>query len=150
MSTCSLEIFVPRSSAGVEAMAEECLDALASRGPSCISISGTNSRAVLSIAETLRTRHCIRPQLQLATALSTESSATALLDAALKVGVRDVLLLGGPPGALTSLWSALLSAPLTPRRHTLPLRHAQRAGAARLVWEHVRACHIPQADVRRA
>jgi len=100
MSCCSLEIFAPRSSAGVDELLRSRLAEFAKRGPKFISVSGTVASGALRIAEDIRAKYCIRPQLHVQRAGSTTASITALLDALLGAGVHDVLLLGGEPGTL--------------------------------------------------
>lgn len=75
----------------------------AKRGPKFISVSGTVSGGALRIAEDIRTKYSIRPQLHVQRAGSTGASVAGMLDMALKVGVRDVLLLGGEPGTLNNV-----------------------------------------------
>ena len=102
MSCCSLEIFAPRSSAGVDELLRSRLAEFAKRGPKFISVSGSVASGALRIAEDIRNKYSIRPQLHVQRSGSTESSVTVMLDDALKAGVRDVLLLGGEPGTLNT------------------------------------------------
>jgi len=106
MATCSVELFTPRTPQGIEELSSR-IEEFAKRGPSFIGINGTDASSALAIAEGIRARHCIRPQLHVQRTGSTQASVTALLDAALKVGTRDVLLLGGNPGTLNAASSKL-------------------------------------------
>eukprot|EP00966_Prymnesium_polylepis_P048417 1121393-Prymnesium_polylepis.1 len=63
MSCCSLEIFAPRSSAGVDELLRSRLAEFAKRGPKFISVSGTVASGALRIAEDIQTKYSIRPQL---------------------------------------------------------------------------------------
>lgn len=76
------------------------LPSFAALGPAFVSVAGTASGGVLQILEEVSATHCIRPQLHLPRAECTEESAVALVDSALRVGVRDVLVLGSAPGSL--------------------------------------------------
>ena len=69
----------------------------AKRGPRFISVSGTVASGALRIAEDIRHRYSIRPQVHVQRAGSTGASISAMLDEALKIGVRDVLLLESCP-----------------------------------------------------
>ena len=100
-STVSLELFTPRSAEGVEELLspDGRLAQYASLGPSFISVSGGTS-ASLSILEHVRKMHCIRPQLHIARAEVTEEGVISLVEGARKLGIIDVLVLGGAPGSL--------------------------------------------------
>lgn len=98
---CSLELFTPRSAAGVQELLAPRgrLEKYCHIGPSFVSIAGTADGA-LAIAEHCRKAHCIRPQLHLARSELTEEAAISLVDRALRAGCNDVLVLGGAPGTM--------------------------------------------------
>ncbi len=98
--TCSIEIFTPRSAAGVTSLLRTRLPSFAALGPTFVSVAGTASGGVLEIIEEVCSVHSLRAQLHLPRAELTGESASALIDRALGVGVRDVLVLGGTPGSL--------------------------------------------------
>ena len=96
----SLELFAPRSSAGVDELLSGRLDAFAHRGPRFISVSGAPAAGALRVAEAVQAVHSIRAQLHVERRGATRQNVISLVDAATKVGVRDVLVLGGAPGTL--------------------------------------------------
>ncbi|KAL1515146.1 hypothetical protein AB1Y20_004207 [Prymnesium parvum] len=102
MACCSLEIFAPRSAAGVEELLRGRLPEFAKRGPRFVGVSGAASSGTLRLAAELRNSFAIAAQLHLPRAGASEAELGAAIDAAMRVGVRDVLLLGGAPGTLHS------------------------------------------------
>lgn len=96
LRSLSVELFTPRSDQGIADLLEKGgrLAAYAALGPSFVSVYGKS----LPILEHVRNVHCIRPQLQLSRCDSTVESITSTLDAGLRVGVRDALILAGAPG----------------------------------------------------
>ena len=101
-ATVSLELFTPRSAAGVDELlaAGGRLTQYAALGPSFVSVSGTTG-ASLSILEAVKKGHCIRPQLHIARAeMKNEEAVVSLVDGARRLGIVDVLVLGGAPGSM--------------------------------------------------
>ena len=110
LGSISFEIFTPRSAKGLEEFISPRgrLTGYASLGPRFISVSGQPSAtATLKLLEAVKNSHCIRAQLHLPRAELTEESAIALIDAALRVGIVDALVLGSmQPAAGGSFSSA--------------------------------------------
>ena len=100
LRSLSLEIFTPRSTKGIDDLLASGgrLAAYAALGPSLVSVNGPG----LQILEHLRATHCIRPQMQISRPEVTLDSIESMLDSAMGVGVRDVLILGGQPGQRTA------------------------------------------------
>ena len=94
----SLEVFTPRSAAGVNELLAR-LGAFAAIGPAFIGVSGTSPSA-LAIIESIKKVHCVRPMLHLPRTELTEESAISLVESALRLGTRDLLVLGGAPGSM--------------------------------------------------
>ena len=93
--TLSIELFTPRSTAGVEELIDGGrLDAFAALGPSFVSVSGPATAGSLRILEHLRKAHSIHGQLQISRAEVSEADAIAQIDSVARRGVRDVLILG--------------------------------------------------------
>jgi 5,10-methylenetetrahydrofolate reductase len=100
--TVSLELFTPRSEAGVEELLapKGRLESFVALGPRFVSVGGGQQPGTLRVLECLRQQHCIHAQLQLPRAEMSEATVVSLIDGALHVGISDVLILGGPPGSL--------------------------------------------------
>lgn len=100
LRSLSLEIFTPRSTKGIDDLLASGgrLAAYAALGPSLVSVNGPG----LQILEHVRATHSIRPQMQISRPEVTLDSIESMLDSAMGVGVRDVLILGGQPGQRTA------------------------------------------------
>lgn len=102
----SFELFTPRSANGVAQLCEGGrVAAYASLGPRFIGVSGPDDSGTLALLECIKKSHCIRPQIHLSCAGLTEYTATSFVDRALRIGVMDVLVLGGGAagGSFTSV-----------------------------------------------
>ena len=99
---CSLEVFTPRTAHGLETLLlpRGRLASYAVLGPSFVGVSGPPGDATLQLLERVKKLHSIRPMLHLARAEVTEEGVVALVDSAARIGVADVLVLGGAPGSL--------------------------------------------------
>lgn len=93
--TLSIELFTPRSTAGVQELIEGGrLDAFAALGPSFVSVSGPTTAGSLQILDHLRKAHSIHGQLQISRAEVSETDVVTQIDTVARRGVRDVLILG--------------------------------------------------------
>lgn len=102
LCTCSLELFTPRTASGVDDFLAPGgrLSSFAALGPAFVGVSGPASGSTVRVLEAVRKTHCLRPQLHLPRADLTEEVVAHLVDDALRVGVGDVLVIGGVPGSL--------------------------------------------------
>ena len=101
---CSLEVFVPRSSAGLPALHER-LACLAKAEPSFLSISGVGGGA-LSLAAKAKELG-VKAQLQLDTSQS-KSAVEECLKQAIAAGISNVLLLPAPSPSSTNGFATVL------------------------------------------
>jgi methylenetetrahydrofolate reductase (NADPH) len=96
--TLSLELFAPRSTAGIDDLLAPHgrLEQYASRGPAFIGVSGGGDDAI-RIMQHIRKVHSIRPQLHLPVKGATKENVGLRLNSAMLCGVRDVLVLASVP-----------------------------------------------------
>ena len=102
---CSLEVFVPRSSAGLPALHER-LACLAKAEPSFLSISGIGGGA-LSLASQRYKELGVKAELQLDTSRS-KSAVEECLKQAIAAGISNVLLLPAPSPSSTNGFATVL------------------------------------------
>ena len=101
-ASVSFEFFTPRSTQGVEELCapQGRLSNYAALGPTFVSVSGAAGGNTLALLESIKKMHCIRAQLHLPRAELSEDAVVSLVDGAMRVGVADVLVLGGAPGSV--------------------------------------------------